>query len=269
MTKLDFAIIASRKDAAGMNIAEQLRLLQEFPAEIRGRKADVFLVDNELIDCENIDKEIGADAFIFASRHVSKANVHSLTVHAIGNWGAATRGGRDRSLVSCPSLLMKKCLQMMAENASAARLDYDVVQEATHHGPYLSKPAMFIEIGSDENRWKDERAGKAVAEAITGAMRSLGSSCDETTKTAVGLGGLHYASNFRKAMLSSDYSVSHVCPKHELEALDEELLIQAMQNSVPKADSVMLDWKGLGKEKERIALLLRSLGINHQRTSAL
>lgn len=267
MEKLNFAIVASKKDAAGMNIAEQLRLLEEFPAAIGGKKVDVFLVDDELIHCENIDKEIDAGVFIFASRHVSKAKVHSLTVHSLGNWGVAERGGKDGSLVRCPAALMKLCLSMLAEKASAARLDYEVVQEATHHGPYLEKPAMFIEIGSDEERWKDEKAGKIVAEAICGAIKNLDGSSENAIKAAVGIGGLHYSSNFKKVMLSDGFSVAYVCPKHELGLLDAEMLKQAMQKSAPKAESVILDWKGLGKEKERIRQMLQALGISYGRTS--
>lgn len=267
MPKLDFAIIASKKDAAGMNIAGQLRLLHDFPAEIGGRKVGIFIADDELIHCENIDNEIDAGVFIFASRHVSKANVHSLTVHGIGNWGNAKAGGRARSLVACPSALMKQCMKLLTEKALAERLDYKVVQEATHHGPYIEKPAMFIEIGSDEGRWNDEEAGKIVAEAICGAIKNFGGSSENAVKAAVGIGGLHYASNFRKVVLSEGFSVSHICPKHELGLLDAEILKQAMDKSVPKAASAILDWKGLGKEKERIVQLLHSLGVSYSRTS--
>ncbi len=266
MAKLDFAIIASTKDAAGINIAGQLRKLLKFPAAVGGRKADVFLVNNELINCENIDDEIDADTFIFASKHVSEAKVHSLTVHSIGNWGAAERGGRDRSLVSCPAALMKLCLKILAAKSAAAGLDYEVVQEATHHGPYLEKPAMFIEIGSEEGRWKDETAGKVIAETIMEAIRGFGS-CEEKVSAFAGLGGLHYASSFRKVMLSDDVAVGYICPKNALGLLDGEMLKQAMQKSVPEAHSVILDWKGLGKEKARIVQLLRSLGITYLRTS--
>ncbi len=264
MPKLDFAIIASKKDAAGVNIAGQLRKMQKFPARTAGKKADIFLVDNELINCENIDKEIDAGIFIFASRHVSEAKVHSLTVHSIGNWGAASRGGSEKSLVSCPSALMKAFFNILEKRSAAAKLDYEVVQEATHHGPYLEKPAVFIEIGSDEKRWKDFTAGKIVAETIMEAIGVFGSS---KVKSAVGLGGPHYASNFRKVMLSDELAVGYICPKHSLELLDGEMLRQAMLKSVPKADSAILDWKGLGKEKGRIVQLLRSLNITYRRTS--
>ncbi len=266
MAKLDFAIIASTKDAAGMNIAGQLHKIQEFPANIGGKKIDIFFVDDELIHCENLDNGIDADAFIFASKHVSKAGVNSLTVHSLGNWGAAERGGREKSLVSCPATLMKLCLALLEEKASAKKFDYEIAQEATHHGPYLEKPAMFIEIGSEEERWKDERAGTLIAETIIEAIGSFGSS-DKNEKVAVGLGGLHYARSFKKVMLSKDVAVSYICPKHSLEFLDAGMLRQAMLNSIPKADSVIVDWKGLGKEKKRIELLLRSLGINYRRTS--
>ncbi len=268
MPKLDFAIIASTKDAAGMNIAENLQRIMRFPAVVGNRTAGLFFTEKDVIRLENIDREIDAGVFIFASKHVSRANVHSLTVHSIGNWGNAEAGGMEGALVKAPAALMKECLRLLSKKAAEGRLDYEVVQEATHHGPYLEKPAMFIEIGSSEERWKDEAAGKAVAETIMEAIGGSGSR-DRQVKAVLGLGGLHYAANFRKAMLSDALAVSYICPKHSLELLDEEMLGQAMQNSLPKADSAILDWKGLGKGKERTLQLLRSLGIAYRRTSEL
>ena len=263
MEKLDFAIIVSSQDAAGMNIRGRLLEMERFP--LTGPvKADVFVRDEPITDLEGIDKEIYAGVFIFASRHVSRSRVHSLTVHSIGNWGKSMFGGKDRTLVSCPALLMKKCFKLLVEGAGEAGLDYEVMQEATHHGPWMEKPAMFIEIGSSEDRWQDKAAGKVVAAAITGAIRSREG--DGSLKPVVGIGGMHHSPNFRKVMLSDDASVSYVCPKYMLEALNADTLRQAMEKSVPRAESVMLDWKGLGLHKPRIMKLLEDMGIAYART---
>ena len=263
MEKLDFAIIVSGQDPAGRNIRDRLLEMESFPLT-DPVKADVFLREEPITDLEGIDKEIDADVFIFASRHVSRNGVHSLTVHSIGNWGKAAFGGKDRMLVSCPALLMKTCFKLLVEGAGEAGLDYEVMQEATHHGPYLEKPTMFIEIGSSEDRWKDKDAGKVVAAAIISAIK--GRKDGDGLKTVVGIGGMHHSPNFRKVILSDDVAVSYVCPKYMLESLEADTLKQAMEKSVPRAESVMLDWKGLGSEKQRIIKLLGELGIAYGRT---
>src|SRR3989338_3904991 len=258
MEKVDIAIIASKQDIAGMNIARQLQLLQRFPATIANKKVGLFPVEGELIRCDNIDRQIAAETFIFASKHVSRAGINSLTVHSIGNWTKAEAGGRNRTLVRTPAALMKKCLQLMAEKAEKAGLDHEVIQEATHHGPYLEKPAMFIEIGSSEGRWNDEKAGRTVAETI---IEAINEDAGEKVKTAIGIGGLHYAQSFRKIMLGTGTAISHICPKHQLAGLDEPMLRQAMEQSEPKAGLAILDWKGLGTEKERVKKILEDSGI--------
>ena len=261
MEKLDVAIIASKKDMAGMNIAEQLQQMQTFPAVIGSKRVDLFLRDEHITEADNVDREIDAEVFIFASRHVSKAGVHSLSVHSIGNWGKAFGGGQDKTLVRCPAALMKSCLKLLMTKAD--KIDYEVIQEATHHGPYLEKPVMFIEIGSDEEHWKDEKAGKVVAATIIEALKIYD---NRKIKTVIGLGGPHYASNFGRVLVSEDVAISYLCPKYLLETLDESMLRQAMQKSIPKAESVVLDWKGLGQEKDRIVKLLDKLGIPYKKT---
>jgi len=261
---LDVAIVVSKKDSAGMNIAEQLQQMQEFPSTVGDKKIDLFFREEYIIEPDNIDKEIDADIFVFASRHVSNAGIHSLSVHSIGNWGKRMGSGKDQSLVPAPAALMKTCFKLLIENAEKAKLDYEIIQEATHHGPCLEKPSMFIEIGSDEEHWKDEKAGKVVAATIIGAIKNF--SVNKKIKTVIGLGGMHHSPNFAKVMLADNTAVSYVCPKYMLESLDEGMLKQAMQKSIPQADSVVLDWKGLGKEKERIVKMLQEANINYERT---
>ena len=264
MVKLDYAIIVSSRDPAGMNIGEQLAHLQHFPTTISDKKVNIFVKDEAITELDDIDKEIDADVFVFASKHVSKNGVNSLTVHSIGNWGKAMFGGRDRTLVKVPANLLKNCFRLLVKKTTQAKLDYYVMQEATHHGPYLDKPTMFIEIGSSEERWKDTAAGKVVAATILEAIEKDQGSNE--IKVVVGIGGMHHSPNFGKVMLVDDVAVSYVCPKYMLESLDADILKQAIEKSLPKASNVVLDWKGLGQEKGRIIKMLEDLGLGYDRT---
>jgi D-aminoacyl-tRNA deacylase len=94
---MNIAIICSTKDAAALNIKDSLLNLgfaqnnQKFEDHIvyEYKTAKLYTTDADSIYCENIDKRIHADLFIFATRHASKSGIHSLSVHTQGNWGTA------------------------------------------------------------------------------------------------------------------------------------------------------------------------------------
>ncbi|MBI3036716.1 hypothetical protein HYY73_03095 [Candidatus Woesearchaeota archaeon] len=269
------AIIVSSKDVAGMLIKQQLLRNYGF-WEIKGEsfegsavyslpvedyEARLFTTASDSIHCENIDKRIPAGLFVFATRHYSKAGVPSLTTHSVGNWGKADYGGQDGTICPAPAPLLKLFLQNLAAVAKSGNYNGEVVQEATHHGPYIEKPAVFIEVGSTEKEWNDERLTAMVADSLIGGLGDY-VALENNFVPVVGLGGIHYASGFRKLMLDSEYAVGHICPKSHLANLTQELLRQAMNACVPEAKSVVLDWKGLGPEKQRVIEILESAGID-------
>ena len=135
---------------------------------------------------------------------------------------------------------------------------FEVEIEATHHGPYLEKPCLFIEIGSSEKEWGDEKAGEIIAKVILEIVKNK-----KRFKSCIVLGGGHYNKVARKLMLDTEYAVGHICPKHSLENLDEELLKQMIKRSDDTIELAVLDWKGLGKEKQRIISLLEKLEIKY------
>ena len=110
---------------------------------------------------------------------------------------------------------------------------------------------------------QEKSNGKIVAEVVVELITSQ----PTERKTAIGLGGPHYCPNFTKVIVRTEYAIGHICPKHQLQNLDENMLMQAIQKTIPKPDLVILDWKGLSGEKERIIKLLekqkiRSVKIN-------
>ena len=263
MEKLDVALVASEQDPAGMNIANCLKKLKEFPAEIGGRKTGLFFREKFITDLDHIDREIDADVFIFLSQHVSKAGVHSLSVHSIGNFGRALGSGKDNHLVPAPAGLMRDCFKLLKKKVEEEKAGYSVILEATHHGPVLEKPSMFVEIGSDLEHYEDPLAGGIVASAVIESIESPSEL--KSGDVFVGVGGMHHCPNFEKVLLKK--AVSYVCPKYLLQNLNEELTAQAMEKSVPKSKGVLLDWKGLGKEKARLKEMFEKMGAEVGRTS--
>ena len=269
---MQVVILASNKDVASLNIKSNLLGLAAWEeyAIIDGNKCfrlqtkrhDLRLVtiDKQLIHAESLDKQIPADRYVFVSKHSSAQRVPALTVHAPGNFGVAEFGGYDKTVAIANASLIKNALRCLRENAKG--VSYEVAQEATHHGPLMAKPSMFMEVGSDETGWNNPQAGRIVAASLLQAL-----DMPDCQKTAVGIGGPHYTTNFRDAQLHSDLAIGHVCSKYYLEDLDEELLQQAMQRSSPPAQMVLLDWKGLGSHKARIVSLLKRMGIQYAKTS--
>ncbi len=270
---MNIAIIASSKDPAGVNIRNSLielfgfeRIGEKFDNndvfqhdKIENKNIKIYLINSELIFSENIDKKIDADVFIFASKHRSKENTKSFAVHPIGNWGKAEFGGEERKLCISSAILLKS--MFIELNNAAKGSAYEITLEATHHGPYIDKPAVFIEIGSTEKEWNDTKNGEIIAKAIIGSLKNQNERC----KTAIGLGGPHYCSNFNKIVLRTDIAISHICPKYHLDKLNEDLIRQAMEKTQEKVDFILLDWKGLGAEKQRIIEMLKNFNIEVKR----
>ena len=270
----DFAIISSSKDPAGINIRNNLIEMFDFEKtnetfdnnevfeypKLPGKNIKLYMTNEDLVYAENIDKKIDADFLIFASKHRSKENTPSFAVHSIGNWSQAELGGKEKMLCQSSAILLKN--MFIGLNKAAEDSNYEIVMEATHHGPYVEKPAVFVEIGSTEKEWNEKLNGEIIAKTIMSAIKNE----NKNYKIAVGIGGPHYCSNFNKIALRTDIAFSYICPKYALQDLDESLIKQAIQKTKEKVDFVLLDWKGLGNQKQRIADLLKSLNIEIKRT---
>ena len=147
-------------------------------------------------------------------------------------------------------------------NNSAKDSGYELTMEATHHGPYAEKLSVFCEIGSTEEEWNDKENGKVMANAIINGLKNE----NQNYKIAVGIGGPHYCSNFNKIALRTNVAFSHFCPKYHLDKLSEELIQQSIEKTKEKTDFIVLDWKGLGTEKQRIAELLKNMNLEIKRS---
>src|SRR3989338_1114648 len=219
-----------------------------------------FPKEHTCVYCENIDTEVNADIFLFITTHSSASGIKSLSLHTQGNWGKAELGGREKTLAIAPALYLKEAFKKMTELCDLK--GFDVIQECTHHGPFIKKPSIFIEIGSSPTEWSISEAGKINAEII----KHIVNFNPVIFRTAVGLGGPHHAPNFKKIQLNTNIAIGHVCPKYMLDNLDKEMLKQALDKTMPKSDLIIADWKGIGEHKEKIKTLAKELGIEIKKT---
>jgi len=213
------------------------------------------------LELENIDKEIEADLFVFATIHQSASKHPCLTCHPIGNWDKAEHGGKDKTIYQSPAAYWKMFYLHLKEITQ----DIDITLEATHHGPHVEKPTLFVEIGSCKEQWNDPLFGNILAQCIMDVFIQE----PINTKTCIVLGGGHYNSSVMKILEGSEYAVGHVCPKFMLDKLDEDTLLQAINNTVPKAEIVALDHKGLGQHREHVKQLLDKMNIPYDKARNL
>ncbi|MBN1385644.1 hypothetical protein JW968_01560 [Candidatus Woesearchaeota archaeon] len=270
-----FGVLFSTQDAASLNILARLKEMKECIETDEDRfghrvfhvkgidNARFYTTDTRPVYCENYDEQMPEDMIIFATKHMSASGIKSLSVHSPGNWGKGDLGGRDKTLCIAPARHLRMALFKLKELAK--ELPVEIIQECTHHGPEIKKPVMFIEIGSSEEDWGDEQCGKAIAETIIYIISNPVPEC----KAAFGIGGLHHTPVFTELMHRSDFCFGHVCPKYNLENLDEGMVRQVIDKTSEKVDMIFLDWKGLKDQKDRIIQMLDSMGLEYMKTKEI
>jgi len=255
---MKFSIMASKKDTAGMNIAQELEKLNF--------KINYF--DKEIIHAEAgelIWQNINNDFVIFISKHQGRQE-KMLSLHAPGNWRDAKFGGIAGKVCPTSARVLKIFFQELNKNVPQG---WQATMECTHHGPYIEKPCLFIEIGSSAKDWPDKEAGRAIARTIKNSIDRINST-NEKYDAAVGIGGPHYCPNFNKIQASSDYAIGHIIPEY-IFPIDEKIIIQAIKKTIEPAETIILDWKGLGNSESRKQVLeiLKKFNLKVLRTSEI
>lgn len=258
-----YAVITSKKDEAGCNIRECLLELYPFKKEAACHSLEnisLYEVEIDSIYAENMDKQIDADFLIFATKHQSKAGTKSLSVHVPGNFGKAEMGGREKTLCVAPASLLKAMFLELNENGKQIQ-DYEITLETVHHGPYLEKPVMFIEIGSSANEWGVKGAGEIIARTIMAVLQNP----VPEFKSVIAIGGPHYPREYNKFLLRTEYAIGQMCPEYQLPNLNEEMLKQMLEKNVEKPEFALLDWKGLKGHKEIVKELLEKINFPYKK----
>ncbi len=239
------ALVYSVQDPAGMLIAEKIKEIG-VPgwAVMYELERDIVFID---------PAKIKENKIIFLSRHKSETGTKSLTVHMIGNFDDAKFGGRTRELAGTLPQIGANYLRVLNEKnilSTLSKQGFVVSLEVTHHGPMTQKKCIFIELGSAPIDWKNETAAKLIAETVVEATMK-----EVKDKIVIGFGGGHYAPDFTKLSLRKNYAFGHICPKHQLHNLNKTLIQQMIERS--GAAEIVLDWKGLKENKERVIELCK------------
>ena len=272
-------VVIDKNDTASMNIYDKLineeKIFLESNIKFKNNKTyfykDSYLImnDSKSAESEDIDKEIEyftsikPELIIFPTVHRSKSGIPSFSSHVPGNWNIAEAGGSDKKLcVAAESFIKESLIYMKSKDKAKDIENFDIIQEATHHGPLISVPCMFIEIGSTEKEWTNQNAGRLIASTIIHLIENKTEILNKNYKSFVGIGGPHSCSNFMKIVFNDDeLALGHLCPKHSLEYINEHLIEEALEKNINSSNLVILDWKGMGQEKQRIVNILNNKNI--------
>ena len=245
-------LVAYQDDPAGNNMATFISQNMKKDGEIyRGTDFDLLIIPTPAISADWLEEKYSYDGFVFLSKHAAESGVLALTCHSTGNFSDAQFGGKNRQVAIPHPQLQKSYLQKLWEHKNDFS-DFQITIEATHHGPTaLDKPTIFIEIGTTEKQWTDTTLCNSVAKLVVETLKGE----PKSAPVAICFGGTHYSEKFTKELIEGNHALGTVIPKHSLDFLDQKLFSHILERN-NMAKSALLDWGGLGQNKQKVLDLL-------------
>ena len=265
MRRITVLIISSNEDPAGCNIKKgllkktewkEINTFEENPVYQHQNMDELVMItiNDSTIHHENLEEQvkkqlgINPKQAIFITRHRSKTGEPTLSTHPIGNYGKAEFGGKNKTLPPSSPRLMTELLRKIKKNSKETY--HKVCFEVTHHGPYMSIPTLFTEVGSNQEEWGKQAPADIIAKSLLDLFESY-SYEEELPKdipVLLGIGGGHYAPRFTDIVLEKKAAFGHMIPGYHIDAgnIDGEMFEKAV-NSTPDLYGVYIHKKSLKK----------------------
>ncbi|KAI5660071.1 hypothetical protein M9H77_28864 [Catharanthus roseus] len=221
------ALLAMPGWQPGPNLQEMASFVNK---DVRLLKHDNSIVREDLLDkrWEEATGEV-VDEVIFLSKHTAVSNRPALTIHPIGvphlrEEEVPPAGGKP-GWAAPPNPRIGPWLRLLKDIAESHKLtpEFEVTLEATHHGPEVNAPTMFVEIGSTEEYWKRQDAAQAIAQLLWEGLGLNGGDAlgdwnrsQSQRKVLLGIGGGHYAPRHMDVILKYDVWVGHLLSGYSL-----------------------------------------------------
>ena len=284
--KYDLCILASFKDIASINLVLNLLHRADFSLvmqpgvyvdsgivcayELQGFEGKVldspiFLCITNLRHIDSVPRfdflEAKPNLLVFLSRHASASKIPSYCVHTQGNWGPADLGGSPNTLGIVPVYFKNQFyVNLVASNTKHSEsqpdaLVFDCVHEATHHGPDLDIPAVFVELGSSIEQWVDTQYGEVLIEALVRTLQEYtGENITVELPIIFGIGGSHTCTNFLSLSAQGLILLGHVCPNYALDYLTIDMVNQAILKTTGDLTRliVVVDYKSLNSAQRAV-----------------
>jgi len=183
------------------------------------------------------------------SKHASKSKIPALTIHVIGLPGQEPHGeigqsGGYKGQLVPPSPRFGSLFRCLCEISEDKGIDseFDITIETTHHGPFLTKPTAYLEIGSTESQWTRQDAAEIWALTIVQCLGLNGNKPLGEWKgkgnVMLGLGGGHYAPRHKSIISKTDVWVGHILANYSLifdDFIEGEEISGSWRDSIQKS----------------------------------
>ncbi|MDE1829763.1 MAG: D-aminoacyl-tRNA deacylase [Thaumarchaeota archaeon] len=251
-------LVAYQSDPAGYNMASYI--LQDMRKQddgiYKGKNFDLVIIPTPAISADWLEEKYQYDGYVFLSKHASESGTLALTCHSTGNFSEAQFGGLPRQMAVPHPHLQKSYMKHLWKKREDFT-KFEITIEATHHGPTaLSKPTLFIEIGTTQKEWNDKKLCEDIAKIVVEEFNRE----PAKHKVAICFGGTHYPEKFNNELIEGEFALGTVMPKHALDNLDEELFSHILDRN-KEAKSALVDWRGLGLNKQKIVNLIQNSGL--------
>ena len=185
---------------------------------------------------------LGIEHLVVPSRHEMARPRPMLTTHTPG-----TPPSLSVAHASLKSWLFRHICEERPEG-------YDCELEATHHGPNTEQISVtFIEVGSTEREWSDERALRTLASAL----EDLTDFKPSGAPVVMSVGDLHYS--LLKQEVLNGVDIGHVIHK---DVADVDLTLRALSKHVEAPRVVVIYKKSLkGAVRRGVLDALRERGV--------
>ncbi|XP_002986689.2 D-aminoacyl-tRNA deacylase [Selaginella moellendorffii] len=245
MKRMVTLLVATTTDPASINPASALlffapnswtqgRPLQGFKNFAMGN-VRLLQLTGSIVGEDNLDHRWESHSgehvteIIFMSKHAAVSGKPSLTVHPIGvphmlPSEKPLAGGKP-GFASPPCPRIAPWLRLLKEVAVKHELvpEFEITLEATHHGPEVDAPAMFVEIGSSDGYWSRLDAAQAIATVFwQGLGLDGGTEVGKWTEAhhgenvLLGLGGGHYVPRHMDVIENTGSWVGHLLSGYSL-----------------------------------------------------
>lgn len=266
-------IVYSKQDPAGTNMAQHL--IDSFDFEEVGKDAQaqygndcskIFGIDALPIEANDADS-LGCELLFFLSQHRSKAGISALTTHSLGNWTKeAAVGGKPKQLSYAAPLAMLTALTRL----NSIDVDVEKTYEATHHGPLLKTPSLFVELGGNDKMINNKGYAANVAEAAYDSIKKMASGDVEYSMVVIGVGSTHYPDKFTKLALERGYAFSHIMPRYAIMNEDGtsnlDVLEQALERTTNAPERAVVEWKSMNSiAREQTIKKLGEIGLDYEK----
>ena len=263
-------IAYSDQDPVSKSAAESISEEYEL-REWRGAMAygDISLVkvDGQLTHAERLDS-MGFTHIFFMSKHFSSAGIASFTAHSLGNWtDEAAVGGKPHRLSVASPQMMLSCIRNLKKTAPEG---LNNTFEATHHGPLLETPSVFVEFGGSEEKLNGKPYASAVGLATMEAAIRLSEHGEEFERAVIGIGGTHYPQKFTRLAIEKGYGFAHIMPRYAFIKVggseNTGMVAEAISRSETEIELAVIEWKSLGSLLRGSVLeKLNEIGIDYER----